>query len=207
MKKALINATLVIGLLFSTQATVPVSYASVTQSQQVDQVSVDRKDPRTRGKGKKKGLYKRLHKSDGQFATTFGNRLNLDNGNGSSNGKKKGHAKKQPKHKPKALKKRHNSNRPTPRQAPNNQIPQAPRQLPPQCVIIEKPTETRIEYRTRTVTEQVLYGAGILALGGVGAGLLFLFIGYVLGWRRGNTLASRDETEFISSVLNNDKEQ
>lgn len=70
------------------------------------------------------------------------------------------------------------------------------------CVTIEQPVETHTIYKTRTKTktEKVLQGAGVLAVVAVGAGLLALFLGYILGWRG----AGKNEEKFYSSLLDND---
>jgi hypothetical protein len=58
-----------------------------------------------------------------------------------------------------------------------------------------------VEHRTKTVTDRVVYGAGIIALSAVGLGLLTLFLGFILGWRR----AGKHEEDFLESVLHDSK--
>lgn len=75
----------------------------------------------------------------------------------------------------------------------------ATRQVPVTCVIIEQPIEKTVVYKTktRTKTEKVLYGTGVIALAAVGVGLLTLFLGFLLGWRN----AKGDEKRFYKSLL------
>lgn len=89
---------------------------------------------------------------------------------------------------------------------PNFIGPVAPSRQPKvKCVRIVKPKETRVIVRevprTRTRTERVLYGAGIIATAAVIAGLLALFAGFVIGWFR----RKRNEEKFIGDLLDNDK--
>lgn len=195
--KYLVSLILLVALTGGVHVPPAVAHASVVSSSVSvsEHVSADRKDPKKKKKAKKgnRGKHKGQYKRDGtnKFSSSFiSSRTLVDNdGKGKSKGKKKG--------------KKKNGGSVSPRfngpfrPGTDPETTPVPRQEPPRCVIIEQPIETRVEYRTKTVTERVVYGAGLVALGVMAAGLFFLFLGFILGWRR----AGKNEDDFLRSVL------
>lgn len=118
----------------------------------------------------------------------------------------------------------HNNNPPPPANAPDNSPPprndsgpdrnRPPKQRPersarldtppaplPVCRVVIEPIEKEIIIKeipkTRTVTEEIFYGAGIVTLIAVAAAVLMLLIGFTIGWFR----RKKDEVRFIDSLL------
>lgn len=223
----LASIILTLSLIFGFNA--PMVYANAsaqTNHTQIDSVSDDRKDPRARGKGKKKGLHKRTNKFSSDFSTFSFRASTITSSSDVVEKPGKCKSKKNCKAAKKATKKRagkkgigrsrSGGGTGTPSTANNRPTVVRPDltvtcggkkydagQGRVICVTIEQPVETRVEYKTRTVTDRVVYGAGILALAAVAAGLIALFLGFILGWRR----AGKNEDEFISSVLHDDTKE
>lgn len=225
----IISVMLMLGPAPSVEAYAPMVHSSQAS---VDQVKEDRKDPRTRGKGKKKGVYKRDSTPANKFAdlssaSTFA--LASSDLPSVSVKDKKGKCKSKKNCKPskKSAKKKRPGGKGTVRnRAGNGSRPSSgttsnpPTVVRPNlivkcggknynagqgrvvCVTIEQPTETRVEYSTKTVTDKVLYGLGVITAAAVLVGLFTLFLGFILGWRK----AGKAEEKFLDSVLNDTKE-
>lgn len=88
----------------------------------------------------------------------------------------------------------------------NNNQPRNNVQTSPVCRIIVRPTKETVRIierevpRTKTVTEKVLYGTGLIVAIATGAAVLMLLIGFAVGWSR----RKKNEEKFLNSVVDNE---